>query len=39
MNKNEKVGTINVPQKKTFANVPPRWTCDNVTNFLQEWIK
>jgi len=39
MSKNEKVGTTNVPQKKTFANVPQRKTCDDVIKMSQQWIK
>jgi hypothetical protein len=39
MNKNEKVGTISVPHKKTFANVPQRKTCDDVAKMLQQRIK
>jgi hypothetical protein len=39
MSKNEKVGTTNVPQKNTFANVPQRKTCDDVTKMLQQQIK
>jgi hypothetical protein len=37
--KNEKVGTTNVPWKKTFANVPQRKTCDNVIKMLQQRIR